>query len=58
MERFLRFNQIGDEKLALVKIRKNKPKSEISLPQLLITRDIENLHLIYVLVDDKYDEIG
>ena len=29
MERFLRYNQICDEKLPLVKIRKNKPKSEI-----------------------------
>ena len=34
-----------DEKLPLVKIQKNKPKSEISLSQLLITRDIQNLHL-------------
>ena len=38
MERFLRYNQICDEKLPLVKIRKNKPKSEISLSQLLITK--------------------
>ena len=45
MERFLRYNQICDEKLPLVKIRENKPKSEISLSQLLITRDIQNLHL-------------
>ena len=45
MERFLRYNQICDEKLPLMKIRKNKPKSEISLSQLLITRDIHNLHL-------------
>ena len=45
MERFLRYDQICDEKLPLVKIRKNKPKSEISLSQLLITRDIQNLHL-------------
>ena len=28
MERFLRYNQICDEKLPLVKIRKNKPKSD------------------------------
>ena len=34
MERFLRYHQICDEKLPLVKIRKNKPKSEISLAQL------------------------
>ena len=40
MERFLRYNQICDEKLPLVKIRKNKPKNEISLSQLLITRDL------------------
>ena len=45
MERFLIYNQICDEKLLLVKIRKDKPKSEISLSQLLITRDIQNLHL-------------
>ena len=30
MDRFLRYNKICDEKLPLVKIRKNKPKSEIS----------------------------
>ena len=35
MERFLRYDQICVEKLPLVKIRKNKPKSEISLSQLL-----------------------
>ena len=28
MERFLRYNQICDEKLPLVKIWKNKPKNE------------------------------
>ena len=58
MERFLRYNQICDEKLPHVKIRKNKPKSEISLSQLLITRDIQNLHLDICLVDDNYDEIS
>ena len=31
MERFLRYDQICVEKLPLAKIRKNKPKSEISL---------------------------
>ena len=31
MEQFLRYKQICDEKLPLVKIRKNKPKSEIFL---------------------------
>ena len=45
MEWFLRYNQICDEKLSLVKIWKNKPKSEISLSQLLITRDLQNKHL-------------
>ena len=45
MEWLLRYNQICDEKLPLVKIRKNNPKSEISLSQLLITRDVQNLHL-------------
>ena len=45
MDRFLRYNQICDKKLPLVQIRKNKPKSEISLSQLLITRNIQNLHL-------------
>ena len=29
MERLLRYNQICDEKMPLVEIRKNKPKSEI-----------------------------
>ena len=45
MEPFLRYNQICDEKLPLIKNRKNKPISEISLSQLLITRDIQKLHL-------------
>ena len=45
MERFLRYIQICDEKLPLVKIRKKQPKSEISLSQLLITRDVQNLHV-------------
>ena len=35
MEQLLRYDQICVEKLPLVKIRKNKPKSEISLSQLL-----------------------
>ena len=48
MERFLRHNQIYDEKLLLVKIRKNKPKIEISISHLLIVSDIQNLPL-YVL---------
>ena len=38
MERFLRYNQIFDEKLPLVKIPKNKPKSEISLSQKFTSR--------------------
>ena len=59
MERCLRYNEICDEKLPLVKIRKNKPKNEITLSQLLIIRDIQNSHLdIYVSVDEKYDEIS
>ena len=45
MELFLRYIQISDEKLPLVKIRKNKPKNEISWSQFLITRDIQNLYL-------------
>ena len=40
VERFLRYDQICVEKLPLVKIRKNKPKSEISLSQLLNIYDI------------------
>ena len=44
MERFLICNQICDEKLPLVKIRKNKPKSEISLFQFLITE----IYKIYI----------
>ena len=58
MERFLRYNQICDEKLPLVEIRKNKPKSEISLSQLLITRDIQNLHLDICFGGWKCDEIS
>ena len=58
MERFVRYIQICDEKLPLVKIRKKQPKSEISLSQLLIARDVQNLHLDIFLVDDKYDEIS
>ena len=45
MERFLRYNQICNEKLPLVKILKNKPEIEISLFQLLIITAIQNLHL-------------
>ena len=45
MKRFFRSDKICDEKLPLLKIRKNKPKSEISLSQFLITRYIQNLHL-------------
>ena len=58
MERLLRYSQICDEKLTLVKIRKNKPKTEISLSQLLTIRDIQNLPLDICFVDDKYDEIS
>ena len=47
-----RYDQIVVENLPLVKIRKNKPKSVISLFQLLIIRDIQNLHLD-VFVDEK-----
>ena len=42
---FLRYSQICDKKLPLVKIRKNKPKLKIALSQLLIIRAIQNLHL-------------
>ena len=45
MERFFRYDPICVEKLPLVKIRKNKPKIEISLSLLLIIRNIQNLHL-------------
>ena len=58
MERFLRYDQICVEKLPLVKIRKNKPKSEISLPQLLNIRNIQNFPLDIWFVDDKYDIIS
>ena len=40
MERFLIYDQICAEKLPLVKIRKNKPKSEISLYQLLNIKNV------------------
>ena len=56
--KFLGYNQICDEKLPLVKIRKNKPKIEILLSQLLIIRDIQNLHLDICFVDDKSDAIS
>ena len=58
MERFLRYDQICVEKLPLVKIRKNKPKSEISLSQLLNNRNIQNLPLDLCFVDDKCDAIS
>ena len=57
MERFLRYSQVSEEKLLLVKIRKNKPKIEITLSQLLIIRNIQNVPLDICFVDDKYDEI-
>ena len=53
MERFLRYNQIGDEKLLLVKIWKKKTKIEISLSQLLTIRDIQNLPLDICFVDEN-----
>ena len=37
---------------------KASQKIEISLSQLLIIRDIQNLHLDICFVDDKYDEIN
>ena len=49
MEQFLRYNQICEEKLPLVKIRKNKPKIEISLSQLLIF-----IYQRYTKFDSKY----
>ena len=58
MERFLRYDQICAEKLPLVKIRKNKPKSEISLSGLLNIRNIQNLSLDICFVDDKCDAIS
>ena len=59
MERILRYNLICDEKLPLVKIRKNTPKSKISLSQLLIKQRYTKLTSRYMFfVDDKYDEIS
>ena len=58
MEQFLRYDQICVEKLPLVKIRKNKPKSEISLSQLLNIRNIQNLPLDICFVDDECDAIS
>ena len=58
MERFLRYDQICALKLPLVKIRKNKPKSEISLSQILNFRNIQNLPLDICFVDDKCDAIS
>ena len=54
----LRYNQICDEKLPLVKIRENKHKIEISLSQLLIIRDIRNVPIDICFADDKYDDIS
>ena len=53
MERSLRYNEICDEKLPHVKIRKNKPNIEITLYQLPIIRDIQNSPLDICFVDDK-----
>ena len=50
MEQSLRYDQICVEKLPLVKIRKNKPKSEISLSQLLNIRNIQNLPMQLVKI--------
>ena len=58
MEKVLRYDQIYVEKLSLVKIRKNKPKSEISLSQLLNIRIIQNLPLDICFVDDECDAIS
>ena len=58
MERFLRYDQICVEKMPLVKIRKNKPKSEISLSHFLNTRNIQNLPLDICFVDEKCDAIS
>ena len=49
-KRLLRYNQNCDEKLPLVKIRKNKPQIEISLSQLLISRDIQIYLSIYMFL--------
>ena len=58
MEQFLRYDQICVEKMPIVKILKNKPKSEISLSQLLNIRNIQNLPLDIFFVDDKCDAIS
>ena len=50
MERFLRYDQICVEKFPLVKIRKNKPKSEISLSQLLNIRNIQKFTSRYMFL--------
>ena len=58
MEWFLSYDKICVEKLALVKIRKNKPKSETSLSQLQNIINIQNLSLDYCFVDDKCNAIS
>ena len=58
MEQFLKYDQIYVEKLPLVKIRKNKPKSEISFSRLLNIRNIQNLPLDIFFVDDECDAIS
>ena len=58
MEWFFKYGQIGVEKLPLVNIRKNKPKSENSLSQFLNIRNIQNLPLDICFVDEKCDAIS
>ena len=53
MERSLRYNEICDEKLPLVKIRKNEPNIKITFYQLPIIRDIQNSPLDICFEDDK-----
>ena len=57
MDQLLRYDQIYVKKLPLVKIRRNKPKGEISLSQLLNDRNIQNLPLDICFVDDECDAI-
>ena len=57
MERFVRYNQICDEKFPLVKIQKKQAKKWNFLISAFNYQRYTKFTSRYVLVDDKYDEI-
>ena len=58
MGRFLRSDKIGDVKLPLVKIRKNKAKNKKFLISTANHQRYKNLPLDICFMDDKCDEIS